>query len=136
MCCENQNNNTCLTDILETILMLQQRSDVCDDDNGCSRPFLGPANNLICLNTRLISFYSCCGNTLWEMPYTLNGETSTSSVFRIENIDNDVATFRVLAPNSDTTSTVPYLATNDFFTIKINCIGILRCLGDVNIAGI
>ncbi len=136
MCCENENESTCMTDILETILMLQQKSDSCDDDNSCGRPFLGPSNNLICLNTRLISFYSCCGNTLWEMPYTLNGESSTSSVFRIENIDNDVATFRVLAPNPDTTSTFPYLATNDFFTMKISCIGILRCLGDTSISGI
>ena len=135
MCCENQNNNTCSTDILETILMLQQRSEQCDD-NSCSRPFLGPANNLICLNTRPISFYSCCNNTLWEMPYTLNGETSTSSVFRIENIDNNVATFRVLAPNTDPKSTFPYLATNDFFTIKINCIGIMRCLGDTTVSGL
>lgn len=136
MCDNNKNQNTCLAEILETILMLQQRGEECNEDNSCTRPFLGPSNNIICLNTRLISFYSCCNNTLWTIPYTLNGVTGTSSVFRIESLDDECATFRVLAPNPDTTSSFPYIATEDFFTVKLNCIGILRCLGDTSIAGV
>ena len=66
------------------------------------------------------------------MPYTLNGEENTSSVFRIESLDDECATFRVLAPNSDQTSSFPYIATEDFFTVKLSCIGALRCLGDTN----
>ena len=136
MCCENNKNDTCLTNVLERIIMLQQRSEECPEDNTCTRPFLGPSAELICLNTRLITLYSCCNNTLWTMPYTLNGTTSTSSVFRIENLDDECATFRVLAPNPDTSSTTPYLATNDFFTIKTSCIGAIKCNGDINIPGI
>ena len=137
MCCENNNSNSkCLAEILERILMLQQRNDDCSDDNTCTRPFLGPSLNIICLNTRLISLYSCCNNTIWTMPYTLNGITGNSSVFRIESLDDECATFRVLAPNPDTTATVPYVATEDFFTIKLCCIGVIKCLGDTSIAGI
>lgn len=137
MCCENNNNKSnCLANILETILYLQQKRDECDEDNSCTRPFLGPANNIICLNTRLISLYSCCNNTLWTMPYTLNGTSGTSSVFRIESLDNECATFRVLAPNSDTSSSFPYVATEDYFTIKLSCIGVIKCLGDTSISGI
>lgn len=137
MCGNNKScDKNCLAEILETILMLQQQGDECDEDNSCSKPYLGPANNIICLNTRLISFYSCCSNSLWTMPYTLNGEENTSSVFRIESLDDECATFRVLAPNSDQTSNFPYIATEDFFTVKLSCIGALRCLGDTNISGV
>lgn len=132
----NCNNKSCLAEILETILILQQRGEECDEDNSCSRPFLGPINNIICLNTRPISLYSCCNNTLWTIPYTLSGTTGTSTVFRIESLDDECATFRVLAPNPDTTSSFPYVATEDFFTIKLSCIGVLRCLGDTNVAGV
>lgn len=136
MCNENQNNESCLARILESILMLQQRGEECDEDNSCTRPFLGPSLSIICLNTRLISLYSCCNNVLWTMPFTLNGTEGTSSVFRIENLDDDCATFRVLAPNPDTNSTFTYVSTDDFFTIKLSCIGAMKCLGDTNIAGI
>lgn len=136
MCQDINKENSCLSDVFETILMIQQRGNECLEDNSCSRPFLGPSNNVLCLNTRLISFYTCCNNNLWEMPYTLGDTTSTSNVFRIESLDCECATFRVLAPNPDTTSNFPYVATEDFFTIKLSCIGALRCLGDISITGI
>jgi len=136
MCDRNERQNNCLAEIFETILMLQQRGEQCDDDNSCTRPFLGPANNLICLNTRPLNIYSCCNNTLWSMPYTLNGTSSTSATFRIENLDDECATFRVLALNPDTTSIFPYVATEDFFTIKLSCIGAIKCLGDTTVNGL
>lgn len=136
MCNENNTQSSCLGKILESILILQQRGEECDEDNTCTRPFLGPALNIVCLNTRPISLYSCCNNTLWTMPFTLNGTTQTSAVFRIENLDDECATFRVLAPNPDTTSIFPYTATEDFFTIRLSCIGAIKCLGDTSIAGI
>ena len=136
MCCDENVQNDYLTEIIERILILQQRGNNCDDDNTCTRPFLGPSSNILCLNTRPVSFYSCCNNNLWSMPYTLGETTSTSSVFRIEGLDEDCVTCRVLAPNTDTTSNFPYLATSDFFTIKLKCIGILRCLGDTTVTGV
>ena len=55
-----------------------------------------------------------------------------SSVFRIEKIDGCCATFRVLAPNPDTeeATAFPYVATNSFFTMNLNCVCCLRCLQD------
>ena len=58
--------------------------------------------------------------------------TTTSSVFRVEKIDENCATFRVLALNDDPTesATIPYIATNSFFTVNLNCVCVLRCLND------
>ena len=55
-----------------------------------------------------------------------------SSVFRVEKIDGCCATFRVLADNPDPTEvgTIPYIATNSFFTMDLSCLCVLRCLQD------
>lgn len=138
MCGGNKDCSCSFIKTLELILMLQQKGEDCDINEGCSKPFLGPTPSGICLNTRPISLYSCCSNTLWTMPYTLNGTTGTSSVFRIENLDDNCATFRVLAPNPDTQEAVtfPYVSTNDFFTINLSCVGVLKCLGDTYVSGV
>ena len=57
------------------------------------------------------------------------GETC-STVFRVEKIEGNCATFRVLAPNSDTTSLNPYVTTNSFFTMDCDCLCCIRCLSD------
>lgn len=55
-----------------------------------------------------------------------------SNVFRVEKLDENCATFRVLAPNPDTTTngTIPYVATNSFFTMNLDCVCAIRCLQD------
>ena len=63
------------------------------------------------------------------MPYTLNGETGTSSVFRIENIEGDCATFRILIP-STTGDETTYTLSSSFFTIDLSCILAIQCLSD------
>ena len=130
--CGDNNNTNCLAKTFELILMLQQKSDDCPINGGCEKPFLGPTISSINFNTRPFNLYSCCNNVLWEMPYTLNGTSGTSNVFRIENIDDDCITCRVLAPGEEN----GYLATNDFFTIKLSCIGALKCLSDTLVSGI
>ena len=130
MCGNTSKNTSCLAEILEVILCLQQNKNESCVDNSCSRPFLGPTANIVCFNTRPITIYSCCNNTLWTMPYTLNGATNTSSVFRIESLDDECATFRVLQENTDQTSAYPYEATNSFFTMNLNCLCAIRCLND------
>ena len=71
------------------------------------------------------------------MPFTLNGTSGTSSVFRIENLDDNCATFRVLTPNPDTTDLAfPYISTNDFFTMNLDCVGVLTCLEDTYVSGV
>ena len=130
----NCNNCSCFTDTLCTIVKLQKQGQCIDSTlTTCDRPYLGIAPTSA-FNTRPISLYTCPGNTLWTMPYTLNGEDGTSTVFRIEAVEDCCATFRVLAPNPDTTSTFPYVSTESFFTINLNCLGSLRCLPDTFIA--
>lgn len=134
--CGDNTKNTSLAEILEVILCLQQSKNECCIDNSCSRPFLGPNADIICFNTRPITIYSCCNNTLWTMPYTLNDASNTSSVFRIESLDDECATFRILAPNPDQASALPYVSTDEFFTIKLSCIGAIKCLNDTIVNGI
>jgi len=135
MCQEERNQDTqqcCIANILKVIVTLQNRSEKLDCfSEGCDRPFLGPVLTTVCFNTRPINLYRCSDGELWEFPYTLNGTTGTSSVFRVENVEGCCATLRVLAPNPDTTiDTTPYVGTDSFATINLNCVGALRCLAD------
>lgn len=53
-----------------------------------------------------------------------------SNVFRVEKIEGNCCTFRVLADNTDETSVYPYVATNVFFTMDCDCLCCIRCLSD------
>lgn len=133
--CNNNNDCSCFGRIIERIISLQQQGDSCCELGGCDRPFLGNTVNLVCLNTRPITFYGCNGSQ-FVFPYTLNGESGTSGVFRVENLDECCCKCRVLAPNPDTTSVYPYVATDDFFTINLRCVCAIKCLGDTYVAGV
>ena len=132
--CNNNETNTCencIAEILKVILLLQQ--SVCQNDTclqTCDRGFLGQNCTTFC-NTRPIVLYTCqSGSTPIAMPISKDPTvTETSTVFRLEKLDDCCATCRVLAPNTDTTG-FPYTGTNSFFTINLNCICILRCLDD------
>lgn len=139
--CNNENDNkSSIVDILKVILVLQENAcpDSCLDS--CDRPMLGGGANCLICNTRPVMLYTCCGNgTPWSMPTTKDvtaacSDTVTcSSVFRVEKIEGNCCTFRVLADNPDTTSLNPYLATNSIFTIDCNCLCVIRCLSDTYI---
>ena len=135
--CNNNNDCSCFSRIIERIIGLQQHGDARCELDGCDKPFLGNMVNTICLNTRPITFYGCSG-TNFSFPYTLNGETGTSQIFRVEALDECCCKCRVLAPNPDTTTvaTYPYVATDDFFTINLKCICAIKCLGDTYINGV
>ncbi len=127
-------NETSISRILNFILDLQRGADRVDLDDtaGCDKPCLGPniSNGLI-FNTRPINLYSCCTGTLWTMPYNLNGTEGESTVFKISKTDSNCATFEVLAENPDTTNPlIPYISTNNFFTIDLDCVLAIRCLAD------
>ena len=125
-------NNCCICNILEVIDALQCKAEKIDDiPNTCDRPFLGfsGVNNAFVFNTRPVTLYNR-DNELITMPFTLNGDEGTSSVFRVERVNGCCATLRVLAPNPDTTSVFPYVATDSFFTVNCNCICAIRCLSD------
>jgi len=129
---DNQRCDNCISEILKVILLLQQ--SVCQNDScleTCDKGFLGQSCSSYC-NTRPVSLYTCgSGSTAIAMPISKSPtETVTSTVFRLEKLDDCCATFRVLTTNPDTTSLFPFTATNSFFTINLNCICILRCLDD------
>ena len=131
----NNNSSNSIADILRVILILQQSAcpESCLDS--CDRPMLGGGINCLICNTRPVMLYTCCGNgTPWSMPTTKDATTGdtvvTSPVFRVEKLDGDAATFRVLAPNTDETSTQPYIGTNSYFTMNLGCVCTIRCLND------
>lgn len=126
------NTGTNIRETLNLILTLQKNSCSSCEYEGCTKPFLGPNGTSICYNTRPVTLYSCCTGELWTMPYTLNGEAGTSSVFRIENIEGDCATFRILIPTT-TDGTTTYALSPSYFTIDLSCVLALQCLSDAYI---
>ena len=144
------NNNTngsgnCINEILSVILVLQENA--CPDNclDSCDRPMLGGGPNCLVCNTRPVMLYTCCGNgTPWAMPIEKdntnvcsNTQVSAcyqdcSNVFRVEKLDGNCATFRVLAPNPQESccNSMPYIATNSFFTMNLSCACAIKCLSD------
>ena len=138
--CPNKDKECCISEILSVINVLQQNAD-CNDAclETCDRGFLGCGTNTLNCNTRPVVLYTCSGNgTPWTMPTTrenvLCGDegVTCSNVFRVEKIDGCCCTFRVLTENTDptTSATIPYEATNSFFTMNLDCVCALRCLPD------
>lgn len=132
MCNDNNRCENCICDILKVILLLQQ--SVCQNDScleTCDKGYLGQSCSNYC-NTRPVTLYTCSsGSTPLAMPISKSAtESTTSTVFRLEKLDDCCATFRVLSANSTPGSAFPFTATNSFFTINMNCICILRCLDD------
>ena len=137
--CNNESN--CIGDILKVICVLQRNAD-CGDAclDTCDRGFLGcSVTNLNC-NTRPINLYLCAqGGTALGMPISKSPtETEASTIFRVEKCDNGCATFRVLTLNTDpeTSATTPYLSTNSFFSVNLDCVCLIRCLNDTYVEGI
>ncbi len=139
----NQGKTTegnCINEILCVILVLQENA--CPDNclQTCDRPVLGGGTNCLICNTRPVMLYTCGGNgTPWSMPIVKDstascegaGSTATcSNVFRVEKIEGNCCTFRVLADNTDEASLYPYVATNVFFTMDCDCLCCIRCLSD------
>ena len=141
-CCGTNNS---IADILKVILILQQNAcpESCLDS--CDRPMLGGGPNCLICNTRPVMLYTCCGNGCpWSMPVSKDLTTvcsnpqvnnccyECSNVFRVEKLDGNTATFRVLIQNPEESccNSQPYLATNSFFTMDLSCCCVIRCLND------
>ena len=140
--CNNENSKECrcISEILTVINILQDNVE-CGESclDTCDRGFLGVSVASVALNTRPIMLYTSAGNGVpWSMPITRDDVTCgddgviCSNVFRVEKVDGCCATFRVLADNTDPTTsvTIPYVSTNSFFTMNLNCVCALRCLND------
>ncbi len=131
----NNNEDCCFAKILKVIYILQKNASGTDCfDGSCTRPFLGGTPDVICFNTRPVSFYLSDGS-LFEATYTTddNGQTvtATSSVFRVEKVNDNCVLLRILENATTPTATSPYQATNQFITLNLSCICALRCLSDV-----
>ena len=140
----NSETTNGIAEILRVILVLQQSAS-CPESilDSCDKPVLGCCTTNCCVcNTRPVMIYTCCPNgaTPVSMPISrdivIPAEGESSSVFRVEKVEDDTATFRVLAPNPDTTSASPYVATNSFFTLNIGCACAIRCLNDTCVENI
>lgn len=121
-------NNKCngIIDILKLIDRLQRcvtEEDIID--NTCSRPFLGNITTSF-YNTRPINLFTCDGNIL-TLSYYVNGTLNTTSVFRVEGVDDNFCTVRLLGVNTDGT----YTNTGETAIINIDCICALKCLNDI-----
>lgn len=129
------NNCNCISDILKVIYLLQKNADTDDSCiESCDRPMLGQFSCSF-FNTRPVMLYTCNSNgtTPWSAPTTRTANpTEYSTVFRVEKIDGCCATFRVLIANEDGTFT----GTESFFTMNLECVCSIRCLGDTLVENI
>ncbi len=132
----NNQEDCCFAKILKVIHILQKNASGQDCfDESCTRPFLGGTPDIVCFNTRPVTFY-LSDASLFEATYQSTTEegtpvTLTSSTFRVEKVEGCCALLRILAPATSPTTTSPYTATNQFITLNLNCICALRCLDDV-----
>lgn len=137
--CNNEhkpNSCNCIAEILTIINILQNNAEKHENIlDSCDRGFLGCGPSKCPCNTRPVTLYLGSTNVPWEMPICKenNAPLVTSNVFRVEKVDNCCATFRVLAKNHDKEDGIecPYIATNSFFTINLDCVCCIRCLPDV-----
>lgn len=136
----NNNTGNCINEILSVILVLQENA--CPDNclDTCDRPMLGGGTNCLICNTRPVMLYTCSGNGIpWSMPISKDITTNCredgsapvcSTIFRVEKVEGNCCTFRVLADNPDQTSLNPYVSTNSYFTMNCDCLCCIRCLSD------
>lgn len=141
---ERSGKGNCIKEILKVINVLQENACPNNCTDSCDRPILGGGTNCVVFNTRPIQLFTCCGNGIpFSMPVSkdfievcstttgLNPSDDCSSVFRVEKLEGNCATFRVLVPNPDTnTCMTPWVATNSFFTMDLDCVCAVRCLSD------
>ena len=129
---KEKKDTCCLGKLLKVIDILQRNAGGSDCfDESCTRPYLGSSPNIICFNTRPVTFYTKNGN-IFTTTFTLDNNTYTSSTFRVESVDNCCVKCRILRPNPDTSDvTGKYLSTNEFITINLNCICVVSCLDDI-----
>ena len=136
----NLNESNCIAEILNVINILQHNASPENAVDSCDKPTLGGGNSCLVCNTRPVMLFSCGSN---GVPFSMatnkdivdccdeNG-TDKSCVFRVEKVEGNCATFRVLMPNPDFSNRnrAPFVSTNSFFTFDLKCCCAIRCLSD------
>lgn len=125
-----ENNNCHILEIINKILLLQGQN-FSDDLVGCEKPFLGPSTPSSTYNTRPVILYNKYTATPWTFQDVSGTTTDEYNVVRLEDIDHNSITVRLLAFNTETSE---YTNTNQFVTIDLNTIGAIRCLADTYIS--
>jgi len=137
----------CLAKILKVIdiLQKQQNNNDCFDES-CTKPIFGPIVTNTCYNTRPITLYTKNGS-LFTVNYNTTASsdstaasTSSSFVFRVEEVCGCCAKLRILAINTTdataaTTGTTTYTKTNQFITVNLKCFCVVKCLADISLDG-
>ncbi len=122
-----ENKGFKIIDILKLIDKLQKNVECNDITYDCSKPFLGKITNNNFYNTRPVSFFTRDGSIL-SISYLDNGTLNQTSVFRVENVDDDFVTVRLLEIADDS-----FVNTNETAVINTNCICALKCLNDITL---
>jgi len=128
-CSDTNNCSSCISDVIKKIIILQNKDFDHESYVGCDKPYLGPVSNTVCYNTRPIQLYNCSTGEPWCFTFTNNGSTSTSSILRVETLDDCCCTCRILGTDCDN----QYTGTSEFVTIDLSCCGAIRCLADTYI---
>ena len=97
------------------------------DNSGCDRPFLGPSPAITNYNTRPVMLYNRYTAEAWSFAILNETTTTNSNLFRIEALEDNTVTVRLLSEAEDGS----YTSTNQFVTIQLSSIGAIRCLPDV-----
>ena len=124
-----ENCNCHILEIINKILLLQ-RQEFDDDLVGCDRPFLGPSTVSSTYNTRPIQLYNKYTGNPWSFIIENSDPQTTSTIFRIEDVEQCSATVRLLTQNTETGE---YTNTNQFVTIDLATVGAIRCFADTYI---
>ena len=124
------NESCCIAKVLKVIDILQKECNNECFPEGCDRPFLG-GSGLMMFNTRPITLYTRTGS-LFAVEYYEGTTLNTSSVFRVENVNDCCATLRILE-TTVVDGVTTYTSTNEFVTVNLECFCIIRCLSDTYI---
>ena len=118
--------NNCIKNLLKVICVLQNNSKnfTCLDE-GCIKPFLGPSIVSTCYDTRVITLYNKDGELFTANYFDENNNLDSSSLFRVQNVENDCCTLLILR-NTDG----EYISTKQTITIRISCICAIKCIED------
>lgn len=118
--------NRCIKNLLKLINLLQENSqNKIKNNDGCLKPYLGPTYEAICYNTRVITLYTKNGNLFTTTYLDENNIEVSSSLFRVEKVNDNCATLLILREENGT-----YLSTNNFITVNLNCVCAIKCIID------